>query len=80
MSKKSGLSFEPKVVQFNCTSCHNKYEILSSHKEDVVNIDICSNCHPFYLGKTNLSRNLGPAEKLKNKFAAGKDYINKKKG
>lgn len=78
--KNSKLNFEPKIVGFNCTSCKKKYEILSSHKEDTINIDICSNCHPFYLGQTNLNRNLGPAEKLKDKFAAGKSYIQNKKG
>ncbi|AEW45954.1 50S ribosomal protein L31 [Mycoplasma haemocanis str. Illinois] len=72
------LPFKPAIVTFSCTSCGKKYEILSAHKESTVNIDICSNCHPFYLGQTNLSRSLGPAEKLKSKFDAGKNYIKKK--
>lgn len=76
MPKK--LSIPSKIVQFFCTSCNKKYELISGHTEDVVNIDICSNCHPFYLGKTNFDVNLGPAEKLKDKFARGKVYISKK--
>lgn len=78
MSKK--ISFTPKEVCFNCTSCNSQHRIMSAHEEDVVNIDICSNCHPFYLGQTNLSRTRGPAEKLKDKFAAGKNYIQNKRG
>lgn len=77
--KKNNLPFTPKLVCFNCTSCQKQYELLSSHEEEILNIDICSNCHPFYLGQTNLSRIVGPAEKLKDKFAAGKSYIEKKK-
>ncbi|GCE63325.1 50S ribosomal protein L31 [Candidatus Mycoplasma haematohominis] len=80
MGKKHKLNFDPRIVCFNCTSCKKQYEILSSHQEEVVNVDICSNCHPFYLGQTNLNRSLGPAEKLKDKFAAGKNYIQNKKG
>lgn len=76
--KKNKLSFEPKIVCFNCISCNKKYKLLSAHKEDVLNIDICSNCHPFYLGQTNLSRTRGPAEKLKDKFDSGKNFVNKK--
>lgn len=77
--KKNKLPFQPKIVTFSCTSCQKQYELLSSHSENVLNIDICSNCHPFYLGQTNLNKTLGPAEKLRDKFAAGKNYINKKK-
>ncbi|OAL10347.1 50S ribosomal protein L31 [Candidatus Mycoplasma haematobovis] len=76
MSKK--LPFEPKVVTFACTACNKKFEILSAHTEDTINIDICSNCHPFYLGQTNLSRTIGAVEKLKSKFEAGKNYIKKR--
>lgn len=56
---------------YTCASCKATFEILSS-KPGSVSIDVCSLCHPFYIGKSNGVSLRGRAEKLASKFEAGK--------
>lgn len=70
---------QPKLIncEYVCASCGNKYNILST-KGPNVSLDVCSNCHPFYVGTTSSSSLRGRAEKLSNKFDAGKQFKAKK--
>ncbi|ADX98380.1 50S ribosomal protein L31 [Mycoplasma suis] len=71
MSIKSKL--QEKLITFSCNSCGTSYKLLSGDTSaSVVPLDICAACHPFYLGKLASESNLGPAEKLKDKFASGR--------
>lgn len=54
---------EAKVV---CV-CGNTFTTGSTMKE--INIDICSECHPFYTGKQKLVDTEGRVEKFKKKYA-----------
>lgn len=36
-----------------CT-CGNEFETRSTSSDEVVNIDVCSMCHPFYTGKQRI--------------------------
>ena len=47
--------------------CGNTFETGSTMKE--INIDICSECHPFYTGKQKLVDTEGRVEKFKKKYA-----------
>ncbi len=67
-----------KVVKFQCASCKTTFDIDSTYHADVCHIDICSNCHPWYLGKTNTASVKGKSEKLNNKFMAGKAFNDNK--
>jgi large subunit ribosomal protein L31 len=42
-----------KKVQVVC-SCGNKFETLSTIKDDEIRVETCSKCHPFYTGKKTL--------------------------
>lgn len=66
-------------VHFSCASCNNNFKILSTLKSEEVAIDICSQCHPFYIGATSQQSIKGRAEKLSSKFNAGKETITSKK-
>lgn len=66
-------------VHFSCASCNNSFKILSTLKSEEVAIDICSQCHPFYIGATSQQSIKGRAEKLSSKFNAGKETISNKK-
>ena len=48
--------------------------------EEKIEIEICSNCHPFYTGKQTLVDTAGRAERFKARAAkAAKEKITKKK-
>ena len=48
--------------------CGNTFTTGSTMKE--INIDICSECHPFYTGKQKLVDTEGRVEKFKKKYAS----------
>lgn len=64
----------PKMTKcaFTCVTCGNKFEIETTLNQETYSIDICSKCHPFYIGKATSKTLSGKAEKLESKFAAGK--------
>jgi large subunit ribosomal protein L31 len=68
---------QPKLhmVTFKCASCGATYEIESTLKQDVVNLDVCANCHPFYKGGIGDQKVKGRAEKLSGKFNTGKEAM-----
>lgn len=47
--------------------CGNNYMTKSTQKE--LRVDICSNCHPFYTGKTKLVDVEGRVDKFKKRYA-----------
>lgn len=67
-----------KIVKFQCASCGTTFDIDSTYHADVCHIDICSHCHPWYLGKTSNTSVKGKSEKLNSKFEAGKNFNAKK--
>jgi large subunit ribosomal protein L31 len=71
---------QPKLhnVTFKCASCGATYEIESTLKQDVVNLDVCANCHPFYKGGGADQKVKGRSEKLSGKFSAGKETLQNK--
>jgi len=48
-------------------ACGNTFETRSTLK-DKVQVDICSNCHPFYTGKQKLIDTAGRVERFNQKF------------
>ncbi|MDR1991828.1 MAG: 50S ribosomal protein L31 [Mycoplasmataceae bacterium] len=67
-----------RIVTFKCASCGATYQIESTIKQEVVNLDVCANCHPFYKGGLGEQKVKGRAEKLSSKFATGKKTIETK--
>ncbi|OGZ99675.1 MAG: 50S ribosomal protein L31 [Candidatus Sungbacteria bacterium RIFCSPHIGHO2_02_FULL_46_12] len=48
-------------------ACGNKFEIGSTKEK--MEVEICSNCHPFYTGKEKLVDTAGRIEKYKRRLA-----------
>ncbi|AFO52487.1 50S ribosomal protein L31 [Candidatus Mycoplasma haematolamae str. Purdue] len=72
----SRKNLSEKIVTFVCNSCSSSYDLLSGDTSSkTVQLDICAACHPFYLGKLASETNLGPAEKLKEKFNRGRTKL-----
>lgn len=69
---------ETKKCTFACSTCQAKFDIETTMKTENYGIDICSKCHPFYIGKTTNKQVGGRSEKLAAKFDAGKSNIDKK--
>lgn len=57
---------------FTCATCNAKFEVETTMNQSSYGIDICSKCHPFYIGKSSNKVLSGKVEKMESKFAAGK--------
>ena len=49
---KAGIHPEYKVIAVTCT-CGNQFETRSTIGQDL-QVEVCSNCHPFYTGKQKM--------------------------
>jgi large subunit ribosomal protein L31 len=69
---KDGI--HPEYVEATVTcGCGNKFTTRSTRK--VINVEICSNCHPFFTGKMKYVDTTGRVEKFQRKY----NWANRKK-
>ncbi len=66
---KQGIHPDYKPTVIKC-ACGATFE-TSSTKENI-NVEICSNCHPFYTGKQKLVDTGGRIDKFKRKYGLDK--------
>ena len=50
-------------------ACGNTFKTRSTYKSDVLHLEICSNCHPFFTGKQKLLDTAGRVERFNRKYA-----------
>ena len=55
-------------VRVHC-ACGNLFTTRSTHRGDI-NVEICSNCHPFFTGKQKLMDTEGRVERFMKKYGA----------
>ena len=48
-------------------SCGNKFQTRSTNNRSL-NIEVCSQCHPFYTGKQKIVDTAGRVEKFRQKY------------
>ena len=65
---KAGIHPEYKVIAVTCT-CGNQFETRSTIGQDL-QVEVCSNCHPFYTGKQKIVDTGGRVDKFRKKYAA----------
>ena len=59
----------PNYTEISVTcSCGNQYKTGSTMGRDL-NIEVCSQCHPFYTGKQKVLDTAGRVEKFRQKYA-----------
>jgi large subunit ribosomal protein L31 len=58
---------EYKDTVVNCT-CGNTFQTRSTLGHDL-QIEVCSNCHPFYTGKQKIVDTGGRVDKFRKKYA-----------
>lgn len=66
---KAGIHPEYKEITVACT-CGNTFLTRSTLGQDL-QIEVCSNCHPFYTGKQKTIDTGGRVDKFRKKYAAG---------
>jgi large subunit ribosomal protein L31 len=54
-------------VTVNC-SCGNSFKTRSTYGEEVMHIEVCSQCHPFYTGKQKMLDTAGRVDKFRRKY------------
>lgn len=61
-------NIQPKyeVIKVTC-SCGNSFETRSTLARDL-QIEVCSNCHPFYTGKQKIVDTGGRVERFKQRY------------
>jgi len=67
MKKDIHPNYHP--AQFEC-ACGAKFMCATTKPGDVVKIDICSKCHPFYTGKQKIVDAAGRVDKFNKRYAA----------
>ena len=59
----------PDYHEVNVTcSCGNKFVPKSSMEKENFNIEVCSQCHPFYTGTQKIVDTTGRVDKFNQKF------------
>ena len=56
-----------KTVTVQC-ACGASFVTGSTKNSDVIKVDICSKCHPFFTGKQKLVDTGGRVDKFKKKY------------
>jgi len=59
---------EYKEITVTC-SCGNTFKTSSTLGHDL-QVEVCSNCHPFYTGKQKIVDTAGRVDKFRKKYAA----------
>ena len=55
-------------VEVSC-ACGAKFVTGSTTTSDVIKVDVCSKCHPFYTGKQKLIDVGGRVDKFKRRYS-----------
>ncbi|CAL4324605.1 50S ribosomal protein L31 [Buchnera aphidicola] len=55
-------------VSANCV-CGNNMIIFTTLSKSILNLDVCSHCHPFYTGKQRIVNHGGRIEQFNKKFS-----------
>ena len=54
-------------VTIQC-ACGNSFQSKSTAEGDVVKVELCNKCHPFYTGKQKIVDASGRVDQFKKKF------------
>jgi len=63
---KEGIHPKYEEISVNC-SCGNSFKTRSTFTQDL-QLDVCSQCHPFYTGKQKVMDTGGRIERFNKRF------------
>ena len=49
-------------------ACGSTFRTRSTYKSEVMHLEICSKCHPFYTGKQRIMDSAGRVERFQRKY------------
>lgn len=75
MKKDIHPKYYPKA-QVHC-ACGNVFTVGST--KELIEVEICSKCHPFYSGKEKIVDAMGRVEKFRKRLAKKQDTKKKKR-
>ncbi len=64
---KEGIHPNYHEVDVIC-ACGETFKTKSTSNSDVIRVEICNKCHPFYTGKRKMVDSSGRVDKFKKKF------------
>ena len=64
---KEGIHPEYKAINVKCSS-GNEFSVRSTGRS--LNLDVCSECHPFYTGKQKIVDTGGRVDRFNKRFGA----------
>jgi len=65
---KEGIHPDYHEVTVAC-ACGSVFKTRSTHKGNMLKLEICSQCHPFFTGKQKLIDTAGRVERFQKKYA-----------
>jgi large subunit ribosomal protein L31 len=65
---KEGIHPQYHDVTVVC-ACGHTFITRSTYKSDILHLEICSHCHPFFTGKQKLVDSAGRVERFRRKYA-----------
>ena len=65
---KTGIHPDYHAVTVHC-ACGHTFQTRSTIKGDMLRVEICSDCHPFFTGKQKLVDTAGRVERFQKKYA-----------
>ena len=65
---KTGIHPNYREVTVVC-ACGSAFKTRSTYKSDILHLEICSRCHPFFTGKQKLIDSAGRVERFQRKYA-----------
>ena len=76
---KASIHPEYKEIKVVCSSCGNTFVTRSTlgAQKDVLNLEVCSACHPFFTGKQKIVDTGGRVDKFKQRYAGKAAQPNK---
>ena len=54
-------------VKVTC-SCGNSFVMRSTYAEEMLPVEVCSACHPFYTGKHKIMESAGQVDKFRKRY------------
>jgi large subunit ribosomal protein L31 len=71
---KPGIHPDYHELTVHC-ACGNAFKTRSTFKGEMMRVEICSNCHPFFTGKQKLLDTAGRVERFQKKYAKAAEAV-----
>ena len=71
---KAGIHPDYHAILVHC-ACGHTFNTRSTLKGDMMRVEICSNCHPFFTGKQKLIDTAGRVERFQKKYAKAAEAV-----